>query len=307
MLTSFFSKSKPINFIFVALYILVFFAIANFQQDFAFSFWQVLKQILTLGILVLSVFILNFISGRNELTGRNAYKSVLFAGFVCMFPEVVRDNDVIVANLFLLLALRRVVSLKSQRETIQKIFDATFWVGIASFFYFWSILFLFLVYFGVLVHVGHRFKNFLVPIISLLTLFSLATAFDLFFTDTFFTFSDWFQPSNFDFSTYGELPVLVPVAFLFALTLWACFFYFGIIQKASANAKTSLFLIFLAALTALAVGIFGSSKDSSELLFFFAPLAIIVTNYFQNLNDKWFKETLLLLVVLMPVLVLLVF
>ncbi len=307
MLTSFFSKSKPINFILVALYILVFFAIANFQQVFASSFLTVLGQIFSLVILILSVFILNFISGRNELTGRNAYKSILFAGFVCMFPEVLRDNGIIVANIFLLLALRRVLSLKTQRQTIQKIFDATLWVGIASLFYFWSILFLFLVYFGVLVHVGHRFKNFLVPLVSLLTLFSIATAVDLIYTNTFFIFSDWFQPGYFDFSAYGELPVLVPVAFLFALTLWSCFFYFGIIQRASANAKTSLFLIFLAALTALAVAIFGPSKDSSELLFFFAPLAIIVTNYFQNLNDKWFKETLLLLVVLLPLLVLLVF
>ena len=307
MLTSFFSKSKPINFIVVALYILVFFLIANVDTLSLGALWPILQETGILLILILSVFILNFISGRNELTGRNAYKSILFAGFICMFAGVLRNDAVIVSNLFILLAMRRIISLKSQKETVQKIFDATFWVGIASLFYFWSILFLFLVYFGLLVHVGHRFKNWLVPIIAVLTLLSIVTATDLLITDSFFTISDWYQSSNFDFTAYRELPILIPVAFLLALSAWATFFYMLIIQKASANAKTSLFLILLAAGVALTIAVLAPTKNSSELLFFFAPLAIIVTNYFQNLEDKWFKEILMLVVVLLPVLLLVLF
>ena len=307
MLTSFFSKSKPINFIIVALYILVFFILANLSQFASSSFLKILKELWALILLVLSVVILNFISGRNELTGRNAYKSILFAGFVCMFPQVLQNSEVIAANFFVLLALRRVISFKSQRQTIQKIFDATFWIGIASLFYFWSILFLFLVYFGILVHVSHRFKNWLVPLISLLTLLSLATSADLLFTDTFYTFSDWFQASNFDFTKYREISILIPVAFLFALSIWASFFYVLLIQKASANLKTSLFLILLCAAVAITVAVFAPTKNSSELIFFFAPLAIIVTNYFQNMKDKWFTETLLILVVLLPVVLMIFF
>lgn len=307
MLTSFFSKSKPINFIIVALYILVFFLFANFDSFSSGAFWPILEETGILLLIILSVVILNFISGRNELTGRNAYKSILFAGFICMFSGALKNDAVIISNIFILLALRRIISLKSQKETVQKIFDATLWVGIASFFYFWSILFLFLVYFGLLVHVGHRFKNWLVPILAVLTLLSLATATDLLITDSFYTFSDWYQSSNFDFTSYRELPILIPVAFLLALSAWSSFFYMLIIQKASANAKASLFLILLAAGIALTIAVLGPTKNSSELLFFFAPLAIIVTNYFQNMEDKWFKEILLLAVVFLPVLLLFLF
>ena len=307
MLTSFFSKSKPINFIIVALYILVFFLFANFDSFSSGALWPILEEIGILLLIILSVVILNFISGRNELTGRNAYKSILFAGFICMFSGALKNDAVIISNIFILLALRRIISLKSQKETVQKIFDATLWVGIASLFYFWSILFLFLVYFGLLVHVGHRFKNWLVPIIAVLTLLSLATATDLLITDSFFTFSDWYQSSNFDFIAYRELPILIPVAFLLALSAWSSFFYMLIIQKASANSKASLFLILLAAGISLTIAVLGPTKDSSELLFFFAPLAIIVTNYFQHMEDKWFKEILLLAVVFVPVLLLVLF
>ena len=307
MLTSFFSNSRPINFIIVAIYILIFYFFANLSVLFSSSFWIILQEIGILLILFLSVFILNFISGRNELTGRNAYKSILFAGFLCMFVATMQNNDVILANLFLLLSLRRILSLKSQRETIKKIFDATLWVGVASLFYFWSILFLFVVYFGVLVHVGHRFKNWLVPVVALLTLFSIVTSIDLLLTDTFYTLTDWAQASNFDFENYRDLKLLIPIAFLFSLTLWASFFYMIIIQKASANAKSSLFLILLCAGVALSVAIFAPAKNGSELMFFFAPLAIIVTNYFQHMKDKWFKETLLYAIILLPVLLLLMF
>lgn len=307
MLTSFFSNSRPINFIIVAVYLAFFYFAANINVFLSGSIGTILQEVGMLLILILSVFILNFISGRNELTGRNAYKSILFAGFLCMFAAALKNNDVILANLFLLLALRRVLSLKTQRDIVQKIFDATFWVGVASLFYFWSILFLFVVYFGILVHVGHRFKNWLVPFIALLALMSLVTSIDLLLTDTFYTFSDWYQSSNFNFSLYREPTILIPAAFLFALTVWSSFFYILIIQKASANAKSSLFLILLCAGVALTVGVLAPTKNGSELLLFFAPLAIIVTNYFQNMNDKWFKETLLISIVLLPVLLLALF
>ena len=307
MLTSFFSKSRPINFILVAFYILVFYLLFNFSRLFLSPFPVILEETGILLIILLSVFLVNFVSGRNELTGRNAFKTVLFGGFICMFPAVLRNNPVIMANLFVLLGLRRIVSLRSQRETVQKIFDATFWIGIASLFYFWSVLFLFLVYFGILVHVGHRFKNWLVPVIAILTLVSLVTCGSLLLNDSFYTLSDWFVHSNFDFTAYRTPALLVPVAFLFALMIWSSFFYITVIQKAGTTVKSSLFMILLMLFLSLSLAVLAPTKDSSELLFSFAPLAIIVTNYFQVTRDKWFKEILLIMVVLLPVLLWILF
>jgi hypothetical protein len=289
----------------VAVYIFIFYFFANLQALFSAPFWEIWQEVGMFLILVLSVFILNFISGRNELTGRNAYKSILFAGFLCMFSAALQNNDVIIANLFLLLALRRILSLKSQRETVKKIFDATLWIGVASLFYFWSILFLFVVYFGLLVHVGHRFKNWLVPLVALLALLCIVTSADLLITDTFYTLADWTQAINLNFEHYRNLSLLIPAAFLFALTLWSSFFYVIIIQKASANAKSSLFIILLCVGVALTVAVLAPTKNGSELMFFFAPLAIVVTNYFQTMKDQWFKEMLFITIILLPVLLLL--
>lgn len=304
MLTSFFSKSRPVNIVIITLYLLVFFLIFSVFKTALPEWILLLKKGGIFLVLIFSIFLLNFISGKNELTGKNGFKIVLFAGFVCAFPAVFNNYNIILANLFLLLAMRRMISLKSQRHTAQKIFDATFWIGIASLFYFWSVFFLFLVYFAVLVHAGHKFKNWLIPFVAVLVLLSLVTSGSLLVNDTFYTWNDWFQASNFDFINYRSLPILLPVAFMFALTIWASFFYILIIQKASANTKTSLFIILLAAGLAITVAVFAPDKNSSELLFFFAPLAIIVSNYFEKTKDKWFKESLLFVIVLLPVLLL---
>lgn len=303
MLSSFFSKSKPINLILVGLYILVFYLSSNYEGFFGSSPNAFLREFAVLLLLLLSLFLINFISGKNELTGKNSYKIVLFGGFLCMFPAALENDEIIVANLFVLLALRRIVSLRSQRDVIKKIFDASLWICIASLFYFWSILFLVLVYAGVLLHVANKLRNWLVPVVGLAAVFSIATSIDLLLTNSFFTFSQWFQESNFDFTNYRSLQILLPVAFLFALTAWATFFYLGIIQKASANYKSSLFLILFFVFLALTVAIFAPDKNSSELLFFLAPLALVVTNYFQTMKDKWFKEILLFIIILLPILV----
>ena len=302
MLSSFFSKSKPINLILVGLFILTFYLSANRETMFTTSFEKMFQEIFVLLVLLLNLFLINFISGKNELTGKNSYKIVLFGGFICMFPAALENDQVIISNLFVLLALRRVVSLRSQRDVIKKIFDASLWICVASLFYFWSILFLVLVYFGVLFHVSHKVRNWLVPLVAVVAVFSLATSVDLILTDTFYTFSQWFQESNFDFEAYRELDVLLPVAFLFALTAWSSFFYVGIIQKAGASVKSSLFLILFFVFLALTTAVFAPDKNTSELVFFFAPLALVVTNYFQVMKDKLFKEILLLLIILLPIL-----
>lgn len=301
MLSSFFSKSKPINLILVGLYILAFYLLANFGNLFSSSLDHFFGEIGILLVVLLSLFLINFISGKNELTGKNSFKIVLFGGFLCMFPAALQNEAAIIANFFVLLALRRVVSLRSHRDVIKKIFDASLWICVASLFYFWTILFFILIYFGILFHVGHKLRNWLVPLIAVLTVFSLVTSIDLLLTDTFFTFSDWFQKSNFDFSSYRNPEILIPIAFLLALTAWSSFFYVGIIQKASANFKPSLFLILFFVFLGITVAIFAVDKNSSEFIFFLAPLALVVTNYFQIMKDKWFKEILLFVIITLPI------
>jgi len=286
MLTSFFSKSKPINFIAVILFMAVFFIIANFHEvSFSFSFSLLVEKIGVLLAFLLSVVILDFIAKKNDLTLRSAYKIIIFAVFSVSFWAILKDNQIIVANICVLFALRRIISLKTQKETSKKIFDATFWVCIASLFYFWAILFLIIVY------------------IPPPPVFALVTGFHLLVNDQFYSFSAWFQESSFKFEHYRNPKLLIPLSIILALALWTLFYYIKLFKKANINSRPTYFLVFLTLIVSVGVSIFSPVKNGSELLFFFVPLAIIISNYFESKEERVFKEILLIGLVLMPILI----
>lgn len=303
MLTSFFSKSKPFNLVVIIVLMSLFYIGANAGQwDNGFDWLELLEKLAVLLVLVLSLLVLNFIAKKNELTKRSAYKTLLFAIFAVSFVSLLRNESVIIANLCVLFGLRRIISLKSHISVQKKIFDAAFWICIASLYDFWSILFLILVFFAIL-NFASSFKNWLIPFVSFLAVTSLTICFHLLVYDELYTFSDWFQVSNFDFSKYGDLKLLIPLSVFLGLLLWTLIQYFSAIQKASITRRPVLSMILLSLLISAAVAIFSPTKNGSELIFFFVPLSIIASNYFDSKKDRIFKEVILATLILMPVIV----
>jgi hypothetical protein len=226
--------------------------------------------------------------------------------FSASFFTLLRNHQVIFANLCVLFAFRRIISLKSKKVMQKKVFDATFWICIASLFYFWSILFLVVVYAGILYYLPKP-KNWLIPPIAALAVAALTLSFHIIAYDQFYTFSQWFEWSNFDYSNYQNLKILIPISIILALTLWTLVQFFAVVGKASVSMKPSLNLVLLSFLTAIAVAVFAPFKDGSELVFFFVPLSIITSIYFDQKQDKVFREVLLVLLILMPVCIPLIF
>jgi hypothetical protein len=55
------------------------------------------------------------------------------------------------------------------------------------------------------------------------------------------------------------------------------------------------------------VAILSPVKNGSEFIFFFVPLSIITSNYFESKRERIFKEILLIGLVLMPFLIPIIF
>jgi hypothetical protein len=68
---------------------------------------------------------------------------------IVFFPSVLDNVNLVVANFFILLAFRRLISLQSLKAS-KKIFDASFWIIVAALFQFWSILYLVLVFISII-------------------------------------------------------------------------------------------------------------------------------------------------------------
>nr|WP_229732512.1 DUF6427 family protein [Muriicola marianensis] len=170
MISGIFGKTKPINYVILLgllslLYTIVFFYLDESSSDP--SNW--VKQLFFLFLLLFSVLVIDFVVNRNQISSTNAYVALFFVVLVFFFPSSVKDTDAIGCNFFLVLACRRLISLRSLRNIKLKILDATLWVLAASLFFGWAILFLLLVFIAIYIYEPKNIKNWFVPIAGIVT------------------------------------------------------------------------------------------------------------------------------------------
>ena len=114
MISGIFGKTKPINFIILQGFLFVFYWFVNFVlYKNHYGPEKLVTKFVALGILLFSVFLVDFIVKRNQITATNSFAILYFTMLIVIFPEVLLDDNSIFCNFFLLLALRRLLSLKS--------------------------------------------------------------------------------------------------------------------------------------------------------------------------------------------------
>src|SRR5690606_36559058 len=87
------------------------------------------------------------------------------------------------------------------------------------------------------------------------------------------------------------------------VALWTISYYFKLVQKANINSRPTYILVLLTMITGIGIALFSPVKNGSELLFFFVPISIIASNYFESRSEKTFKEILLSALIRMPILI----
>jgi len=301
MITSIFSKSKPINFIIVFFITLLAFVLANLKlqnEPIVFSF--IVEKIIIFSICYLSILTLNFIVGKNSLTHKSNFEILLYCLFLLMIPQTLLNDRIIVSNFFILLALRRILSLRSQISLKKKLFDASFWIAIAALFYLWAILFFILIFVILTLYTDNKAKNWIVPFAGLITVFLISTSYSVMVYDDFFEVFNISFKTSFDFSDYNSLKHIIAITILLSFGIWSSIFYLKSLKNKLKKFRPVFKAVFVMMLIAFSIVIIAPSKTGSEFLFLFAPLAIIITNYIEMIQEKWFKELFLIVLIVAP-------
>lgn len=290
MITSVFSKSNPVNYVVVIFAVIIFLSINELQvvSDLApFSFLSSLARVL---LLITSLFLANFISKRNSLTKDNAFVFLYFGFFLILIPQCLSDLRLILANFLILLAFRRMFSLKSLTATKEKIFDASLWIFVASIFHFWSILFLLVVFIAIFLHLLNDFKSWFLPFLALTTVLILFSAYYTITQQPLF--ENVLQQMNVDisfqyFSSKVQSASLV-LFFIFSLVLLV--FYFLGIGKKPTSAQSNIFKIIVIWIIGVVIYLISPQKSNALLLFLFFPTSIFASDFLENFSSNWFKE-----------------
>lgn len=302
MISKFFSTSKPIHLVLVSLYILVvyvFVKLTPFPDTMNIESFAI--DVLMFGVIFFSISVLAFFVTKNTLTQRNSFKILFYVLLLAMLPMAFENNNILLANLFVILALRRIFSLRSHQNVKKKLFDAAFWITIAALFYFWAILFLAIIFAALLLFSNDEIKNWIIPFIGFFCVMMLVFCYVILTSGDLSDALVIIEPLNFDFSAYNNISFVTGITILLSLGLWATFFYIkGISDKPKQFRSSHLLVLYTTALAAVII-IITPDKNGSEFIFLATPLAIIMTNFIEGLSERWFSEIFIWLLILTPI------
>lgn len=301
MLTSFFGKSSPINFLLLSIYIILIalcqgITAPDFSLELSIGMGLVIKIVLLLFLMLL----LDFIIRKNNLTQAHTFGIFVFSAALLLVAPYATWS-ILVSQVLVLLGLRRIFSLTSNKNTEKKILDASLWIIAASFFSFWNILWLGTLYLAIWLISHKQLRYFFIPIISLLGMFLLTTAFFFVKDDSFEWFFQWPKAVSLNFSVYGSLHLWISVTLLVSVYLWSLFYRVSLLPEIPKKLKSNYLLVFYTSLIGMLIVFISENKTGGEMIFALPPMAIIIANYLERNGDLYLKEAICWVLILMPV------
>lgn len=298
MLSTFFSTSKPIHYLMV--FIMVVIAVSSsFLWRVDFQWWQLS------GILLLSasIAIYQFIISKNELTVSSSYALWITAVLMLMSLTINVSIRVLIALILILLALRRLLNLKTGRSAIRKIFDATFWITIATIFYQWSVLFYLVVFVSIFLYVRNDYKNWVAPFISIGCVLILLFTYDYVWDNSILNqlWISYKVDYLWNYSSFQRLDVFTFILLsINVLGSIVSIFKFRDIQQ---SVRPRFVIITFTGFCAIMIATFHfASFSSGGFLFFIPALSVLLARFAHSIQHKIVTE----LVLWIPVILLII-
>jgi len=265
------------------------------------SFSETKGIYLILPLILFSIFLTDFIAKRNHINKNDDYAILLYTLFLFLIPGVFLELSVVLSSIFILLALRRLVSLQSHVEIKQKIFDASLWVGVAAIFEFWSILFFALIFIAVIIHVSNDFKNWVIPFLGFFAVLILFVLYALVFD---FEVLDTIQDKmivDFDLDYIIGLFYSIPTAALLSFLFIVLVFQVMVVSSYLAIMQNTIKIIIAMLVIGVFVYLLSSEKHDGLWLYCFTPLAIMGSNFISAIKKNWIKEGVVIVLLLLCV------
>lgn len=304
MISIIFGKTKPINYIIVLSFLFIFYWLVHFFLfQKVYSPEELIGQTLLLSVLFFSIFVVNFIVKRNKVTGINSFTILFYVLLAVVFPETLIDSNAILCSFFLLLATRRLISMRSSKSFKFKIFDATLWILVSSLFYDWALIYMVLVFAAIYFYDPKNIRNWMVPFAAAFTVFMITECvLVLSGTERFWMehYQLRFSLSVAYFSYWGNSTKLI----FFALgTFIAGILAFLKLGKTGMGKVVTMRLIALSFAIGLVLNILKLSDNVYPVMVTFFPAVIFFTKYVESIRRPNIKEVVLISAVIVPFLV----
>ena len=291
MLSVRFENTKPITFIIVLLALLIGDGLFQFKiLQLPLSDVSHLTVLMSTFVLFfLSLLLLHQIDRWNELTDtKNCYSIAFFSIFVVLFPTLFDKVKLVGANLLIIVALWRVLTLKTGEGIPQKLFDTSLLIICAGLLHPWALIFLLNVWISLLFYGAEKRRYWFIPLLAIITVSILLGAILLILQEPFpiddFTNLITSDINNLlNFSSHSIATTIAVCSLALLLLVALAVYYFRSVY----HSISSLVVIQFLWIGLIVVFL------SKEVIYTFAPIAILFALYVEKIRVWWLKEIVL--------------
>ena len=298
MLSVRFENTKPITFIIVLLALLIGDGLFQFKiLQLPLSDVSHLTVLMSTFVLFfLSLLLLHQIDRWNELTDtKNCYSIAFFSIFVVLFPTLFDKVKLVGGNLLIIVALWRVLTLKTGEGIPQKLFDTSLLIICAGLLHPWALIFLLNVWISLLFYGAEKRRYWFIPLLAIITVSILLGAILLILQEPFpiddFTNLITSDINNLlNFSSHSIATTIAVCSLALLLLVALAVYYFRSVY----HSISSLVVIQFLWIGLIVVFL------SKEVIYTFAPIAILFALYVEKIRVWWLKEIVLWSLLSMP-------
>lgn len=319
MLIGFIKHNRAISVFFLPVAILIIWAFGFIHPstpptEYATSFYKalisrlgnypVLLPLFSCILIFIESLLINYIVKKNEIIDTTAYlPALIYIILMSLQPEMLSLHPIVIANLFMLLALIRLMNTYKKETAYSEVFDTGMFIALAAIFYTPSFVFIFVLWAGLVIIRPFIWREWIISLFGFATplLFFvfyyfwngiLDTLVSQVIQNTVIAPHKSFQWVSFSIDEYIQICIL----------LLAGFFSFGKLLddlgKSTVRIRNNLLLLFYFILLSLVSIIFAPGYSISYLSFLSIPFSIFISNYFLFARKTWIAEVLFLLLVL---------
>lgn len=294
MLARFFQKSEPISFVSLLLLLFIYVFIQSFSNlTSEINLWDVLQFFGNFVFVSAFVFLSSFIIRKNYLTPANYYAIFILVILFGLFPTSLGFSKISLSHFFVLLAARRIYSIRSKKTLLSKFFDSGFYIGIAFLLYPVSGIYLLLIYISNFIYIRVINKDLLIPILGFLTPVFLAFTY-YFFNDEIGNFKNMTEINlSFDYKNFADKSLYIPLISIMLLLSWALIKIFNNSRSLNNEEKNNSILVLNHLIITLFIFAIVNINIETNIQFLFLPTVILIGNLLVLIKKTWLKEIIL--------------
>lgn len=248
--------------------------------------------------------LINYIIRKNEIINTPSFlPALVYIVLMSLQPEMFSLHPIVIANLFMLLAMYKLMQTYRKETAYSEAFDTGFFISLAMLFYIPSVVFILILWMGLIIIRPFiwrewiiAFIGFSIPCIYLVFYYFWNDKHDEFQYDalyyTIIAPRKSFNALTFSYSEYGQMGILLLSAFFSAGRLLRDF------RKSTVQSRSNLLVMIYFFLLSFASIFLAPSYSIAYLSFLSVPFSIFFSSYLLFTRKEWMAELLFLLLII---------